>query len=69
MATGKSGIMTARRHGQLQQDGLAGPFELADQSILDAVSEVAIGLQALQRAQNSLATLAGQQDQLSATPR
>ena len=52
---------------QLQRDGLAGPFELADTSILDAVSEVAIGLQALQRAQNSLATLAGQEDQLRHT--
>ena len=53
--------------GQLQRDGLAGPFELADKSILDAVSEMAIGLQALQRAQNSLATLAGQEDQLRHT--
>lgn len=52
---------------RLQRDGLAGPFELADKSILDAVSEVAIGLQALQRAQNSLATLAGQGDQLRHT--
>ena len=52
---------------QLQRDGLTGPFELADPSILDAVSEVAIGLQALQRAQNSLATLAGQGDQLRHT--
>ena len=52
---------------RLQRDGLAGPFELADKSILDAVSEVAIGLQALQRAQNSLATLAGQEDQLRHT--
>ena len=50
-----------RSLGQLQRDGLTGPFELADQSILDAVSEVAIGLQALQRAQNTLATLAGQE--------
>ena len=48
---------------QLQQDGLAGPFELADKSILDAVSEVAIELQALQRAQNLLASLAEQEDQ------
>ena len=52
---------------QLQRDGLAGPFELADKSTLDAVSEVAIGLQALQRAQNSLAMLAGQEDQLRHT--
>ncbi len=47
--------------GQLQRDGLAGPFELADKSLLEAVAEVAIGLQALQRAQNSLAALAGQE--------
>ena len=52
---------------QLQRDGLAGPFELADKSILDAVSEVAIGLQSLQRWQNTLATLAGQEDQLRHT--
>ena len=47
--------------GQLQRDGLTGPFELADKSLLEAVSEVAIALQALQRAQNSLAALAGQE--------
>ena len=52
---------THRRLGQLQRNGLTGPFELADKSLLDAVAEVAIGLQALQRAQNSLATLAGQE--------
>ena len=48
---------------QLQQDGLAGPFELAEKSILDAVCEVAIELQLLQRQQNVLAKLAGQEDQ------
>ena len=71
MATDTSGSGTGtdmrRFAAQLQRDGLAGPFELADKSILDAVSEVAIGLQALQRAQNSLATLAGQEDQLRHT--
>jgi len=58
---------TNRFTSQLQRDGLAGPFELADKSILDAVSEVAIGLQSLQRWQNTLATLAGQEDQLRHT--
>ena len=48
---------------QLQQDGLAGPFELADKSRLEAVCEVAIELQLLQRQQNVLAQLAGQEDQ------
>ena len=48
---------------QLQQDGLASPFELADQSILDAVCEVAVELQLLQRQQNVLAALAGQEEQ------
>ena len=48
---------------QLQQDGLAGPFELADKSRLKAVCEVAIELQLLQRQQNVLAQLAGQEDQ------
>ena len=62
MEQGPNGPKEMRRfQGQLQRDGLAGPFELADLSLLDAVSEVAIGLQALQRAQNSLATLAGQE--------
>ncbi|MDE0192321.1 MAG: phytanoyl-CoA dioxygenase family protein [Gammaproteobacteria bacterium] len=62
MDQGRNARPEMRRYiGQLQRDGLTGPFELADQSILDAVSEVAIGLQALQRAQNSLATLAGQE--------
>ena len=58
---------TNRFTRQLQRDGLAGPFGLADKSILDAVSEVAIGLQSLQRWQNTLATLAGQEDQLRHT--
>lgn len=48
---------------QLQTDGLAGPFELADKTILDAVAEVAIELQVLQGQQNKLARLAGQEDQ------
>jgi hypothetical protein len=48
---------------QLQQDGLAGPYELADKSVIDAVCEIAIELQVLQRQQNVLATLAGQEDQ------
>lgn len=48
---------------RLQQDGLAGPFELADKSGLDAVCEVAVELKALQRQQNRLARLAGQPDQ------
>ena len=47
---------------QLRQDGLAGPFELADKSILDAVCEVAVELQLLQRQQNVLANLAGRED-------
>lgn len=47
---------------QLRQDGLAGPFELADTSGLDAVCEVAIELKALQRQQNRLARLAGKED-------
>ena len=53
-------MVATRFTDQLQQDGLAGPFELADESTLDAVCEVAIGLKALQRQQNSLARLAGQ---------
>lgn len=61
MEQGRNGPKEMRFLGQLQRDGLAGPFELADKSILEAVAEVAIGLQALQRAQNSLATLAGQE--------
>ena len=48
---------------QLKQDGLAGPFELADKSGLEAVCEVAMGLKTLQRQQNLLARLAGQEDQ------
>ena len=48
---------------QLRRDGLAGPFELADKSGLDAACEVAIELKALQRQQNRLASLAGQPEQ------
>ena len=48
---------------QIQRDGLAGPFDLADKSILDALCEVGIELQVLQRQQNVLAELAGQEDQ------
>ena len=47
---------------QLDTDGLAGPFQLADFSVLDAVSEVAIELQMLQSKQNKLALLAGRED-------
>jgi len=49
--------------GQLQQDGLAGPFELADKSGLEAVCEVAVELKGLQKQQNRLARLAGREDQ------
>ena len=48
---------------QLRQDGLAGPYELADKSIIDAVCEIAIELQGLQGKQNKLARLSGQEDQ------
>lgn len=48
---------------QLQQYGLTGPFELADKSGLDAVCEVAIELKALQRQQNIVLKLAGQESQ------
>jgi len=47
---------------QLQRDGLAGPYKLADESIIDAVCEIAIELQGLQGKQNKLARLAGQED-------
>ena len=47
---------------QLSNDGLAGPFLLADCSILDTVCEVAVELQLLQAQQNKLASLAGRQD-------
>ena len=47
---------------QLSDDGLAGPFLLADCSILDAVCEVAVELQLLQAQQNKLASLAGRKD-------
>lgn len=56
-------MLKKRITDQLRQDGLAGPCELADKSILDAVCEVAIGLKALQRQRNLLARLAGQADQ------
>ncbi len=48
---------------QLQKDGLTGPFELADKSILEAVCEVATELKALQRQQNIVLQLAGQPPQ------
>ncbi|MCY4129667.1 MAG: phytanoyl-CoA dioxygenase family protein [Gammaproteobacteria bacterium] len=47
---------------QLSNDGLAGPFLLADCSILEAVCEVAVELQLLQAQQNKLAALAGRED-------
>ena len=47
---------------QLQSDGLAGPFELADKSILDDVCEVALGLESLQGRQNATARLAGHEE-------
>ena len=47
---------------QLAEDGLAGPFDLADLSILESVCEVAVELQRLQRQQNVLANLSGQPD-------
>ena len=57
--SGDPGHFTA----QLRRDGLAGPFDLADKSGLDAVCEVAVELKALQRQQNRLARLAGRPDQ------
>ena len=48
---------------QLQQYGLTGPFELADKSLVDAVCEVGIELQALQRQENIVRRLAGQEPQ------
>ena len=44
---------------QLQQDGLAGPFELADKSGLDRACEVVLELKALQRQQNRVASITG----------
>lgn len=48
---------------QLERDGLAGPFELADTSMVDAMCEIAIELETLQGQQNKLARLAGHEDQ------
>ena len=48
---------------QLQENGLTGPFELADKSLVDAVCEVGIELQALQRQENIVRQLAGQEPQ------
>ena len=47
---------------QLQQDGLAGPFELADKSLLDDLCEVALALELLQGRQNAAARMAGRKD-------
>ena len=44
---------------QLQRDGLAGPYELADKSGLDTVCEVVLELKALQRQQNRVAAITG----------
>ncbi len=44
---------------QLQQDGLAGPYELADKSGLDRACEVVLELKALQRQQNRVASITG----------
>ena len=44
---------------QLHQDGLTGPYELADKSGLDKVCEVALELKALQQQQNRVAAIAG----------
>ncbi|MAI42991.1 MAG: phytanoyl-CoA dioxygenase family protein [Candidatus Azotimanducaceae bacterium] len=49
-------------NAQLERDGLAGPFMLADTSTLDQVSEIATELEYLQAQQNKLARLSGQQD-------
>tara|TARA_E500000331_G_scaffold332886_1_gene356576 strand:+ start:48 stop:905 length:858 start_codon:yes stop_codon:yes gene_type:complete len=48
---------------QLERDGLAGPFELADKSNLDTLCEIALELEALQGKQNKLARMAGLEDQ------
>ena len=48
---------------QLEQDGLAGPFELADKSNLDTLCEIALELEALQGKQNTLARMAGLENQ------
>ena len=44
---------------QLQQDGLTGPYELADKSGLDRACEVVLELKALQRQQNRVASITG----------
>ena len=44
---------------QLQQDGLAGPFELADKSQLDEAYDIALELKALRRQQNLVAEKSG----------
>ena len=47
---------------QIERDGLAGPFMLADTAMLDQVSEIATELEYLQAQQNKLARLSGQED-------
>ncbi|RPG49310.1 MAG: hypothetical protein CBB61_007825 [Gammaproteobacteria bacterium TMED1] len=47
---------------QLDRDGLAGPFVLADTAMLDQVSAIATELEFLQAQQNKLARLSGQED-------
>ena len=47
---------------QLQRDGLAGPYELADKSGLDKACEVARELKALRRQQLKVARIAGLED-------
>ena len=44
---------------QLLRDGLAGPYELADKSGLDAVRDAVFELKALRRQQNLAAQKAG----------
>ena len=48
---------------QLQEYGLTGPFDLADKSLVDDVCTIGIELQALQRQQNIVLQLAGQEPQ------
>jgi len=55
--------MTTMPNEQLERDGLAGPFELADKSNLDTLCEIALELEALQGKQNKLARMAGLEDQ------
>lgn len=59
----KQSASTTGSIDQLQQDGLAGPFELADTSLLDSLCEIALELEALQGKQNKLARMAGMEDQ------